>query len=25
VIPDGNGRPVYEVYHFGTRVAVLGQ
>ena len=25
VIPDSNGRPVYEVYHFGPRVAVLGQ
>jgi 4-amino-4-deoxy-L-arabinose transferase-like glycosyltransferase len=25
VIPDSNGRPVYEVYHFGTRAGVLGQ
>ena len=24
VIPDSNGRPVYEVYHFGARAGVLG-
>lgn len=24
VIPDGNGRPVYEVYRFGPRAGVLG-
>ena len=25
VLTDGNGRPVFEVYHFGARVGVLGQ